>query len=605
MDGMDCDPSVADLPLSDPVCVKAMECCTAFYAGENASQTATPFAGQSEYGRWTTYYWVVLLALVAVYHAIITILDRRTRRRGRSSDAGLFEKAQALGRTVTYRATRGTPLALVSWPRTGSIAAVLLLSIVVITAFVFAERPYYRPQFGFGSPPIAIRSGFIAFACVPILVALAGKANAITFLTGIGHEKLVVAHQWVAWISFVLSLIHTIPFFIASFYEPGDGGYERVKSEFYRKGSAASLTEYSGVPPLAILFGLCILSLPPIRHRFYESFYAVHILLAITYVGLLFWHAGDELDSWAYLWATVAIWLASWFARLFWFNQSLHVRGEWFKTLPATLTVLPGDLVRIEVERPRDMHFQPAQHCFLRIPTISWSDNHPFTIASAACSDAPRRGSDRMLFLVKARDGFTRKLRDHGAVDKSVDVSVCLEGPYGGLARPLLAKRYDKVLLIAGGSGISACLSWLSQLASSAEASRLQQVTLLWAIRDEHSIAWVSNELREAKFNGRVEVDIRIHITGLAASPQVEHDEKAQIDGPFDQSSMIFTTSTGRPDLSTAVLESTGRQQSTCVFVCGPEGMNVDASNACSSAQKLVLGGKARSISLHVETFGW
>ena len=52
---------------------------------------------------------------------------------------------------------------------------------------------------------------------------------------------------------------------------------------------------------LAVLFGLCILSLPQIRNRFYESFYAVHILLAVTYLGPCFWHGGDTLDSWVYL----------------------------------------------------------------------------------------------------------------------------------------------------------------------------------------------------------------------------------------------------------------------------------------------------------------
>ena len=80
-----------------------------------------------------------------------------------------------------------------------------------------------------------------------------------------------------------------------------------------------------------MLVGLVFLSLPPIRQRIHEAFYLSHALIAITYLGLLFWHADNLEDSWAYLWATLALWLASYLARLFWFTQPLNVRNEWFQ----------------------------------------------------------------------------------------------------------------------------------------------------------------------------------------------------------------------------------------------------------------------------------
>jgi len=43
---------------------------------------------------------------------------------------------------------------------------------------------------------------------------LGAKANPITALTGISHEKLNVWHNWVAWAMFVLALVHTFPFII-------------------------------------------------------------------------------------------------------------------------------------------------------------------------------------------------------------------------------------------------------------------------------------------------------------------------------------------------------------------------------------------------------
>lgn len=96
----------------------------------------------------------------------------------------------------------------------------------------------------------------MAFALTHILIALAGKANVVSFFTGIAPERLVVVHQYVAWAIFALSWVHTIPFFIASYREPGDGGFARVKSKFYRNGGATALTEVSSCYQPALLFFL-------------------------------------------------------------------------------------------------------------------------------------------------------------------------------------------------------------------------------------------------------------------------------------------------------------------------------------------------------------
>jgi len=91
----------------------------------------------------------------------------------------------------------------------------------------------------FGAPPIAIRTGLMAFGCTPVLIALAGKVNIISLLTGISHEKLNVFHRWVAWMTFVLSLIHAVPFFLQSYWDGpfyGVSKAENLKAQFYVGG---------------------------------------------------------------------------------------------------------------------------------------------------------------------------------------------------------------------------------------------------------------------------------------------------------------------------------------------------------------------------------
>ena len=80
----------------------------------------------------------------------------------------------------------------------------------------------------------------MAFACVPILVALSGKANVVTFFTGISHERLNILHRWVAWISFALSLFHSLPYLVGSADNAITGGEAMVTEQFYMYGMSGS-----------------------------------------------------------------------------------------------------------------------------------------------------------------------------------------------------------------------------------------------------------------------------------------------------------------------------------------------------------------------------
>lgn len=117
-----------------------------------------------------------------------------------------------------------------------------------------------------------------------------------------------------------------------------------------------------------MLVGLVFLSIPYVRHRVYEAFCYIHILMAMTYLALLFWHADNLLDSWAYLWAALDLWLASWLARIFHYTRPMNVQNEWLSVAPATIQALPGDMTRIELLAPFNFRYTPAQHCFLRFP---------------------------------------------------------------------------------------------------------------------------------------------------------------------------------------------------------------------------------------------
>jgi len=132
------------------------------------------------------------------------------------------------------------------FPSIGAIA-IVASALVFVLLYCFVPQPLYWQSIAFGSPPIAIRAGMIAVAMMPWIVGLAMKPNFISILTGIGHERLNVLHRWLAYICLLLSLIHTVPFYVQpvwdrggqaifqsfftqGFYVYGTGGFELIKA---------------------------------------------------------------------------------------------------------------------------------------------------------------------------------------------------------------------------------------------------------------------------------------------------------------------------------------------------------------------------------------
>lgn len=279
-----------------------------------------------------------------------------------------------------------------------------------------------------------------------------------------------------------------------------------------------TLPQYTGVPPLAILFGIVVFSIPWVRHRFYETFYWLHWVLGAVYLGLCFWHFDQEMDSWTYLWATMGIWLISILGRSFYMNHAFKVASAWPSSFPTQLSILAGDIVRIDVYVPTSVTWAPGQHFYLRLPSLSPFDNHPFTIASIPDFLSKNENGlvQKATFLARQHSGFTRKLASYAQANVDTNEATWLEGPYGGISRDI-SRRCDILILIAGGSGITACLSWLLHCIQTmaAGAGALHRVKLVWIVRAREHTEWISEELESAKnaVNGDDRLELIFYVT--------------------------------------------------------------------------------------------
>ena len=62
----------------------------------------------------------------------------------------------------------------------------------------------------------------MALACTPAIVALSGKYNLITLMTGISYERLNILHRYLGYVCLGLGVVHSIAFAIAIY---GDSNY--------------------------------------------------------------------------------------------------------------------------------------------------------------------------------------------------------------------------------------------------------------------------------------------------------------------------------------------------------------------------------------------
>ncbi|GES63167.1 metalloreductase transmembrane component [Aspergillus terreus] len=506
---------------------------------EIAEHQRDPWSQAGKYGRGWTYFAVVLLAVVTIvrfYHTwgdkirIALYKENPTVSSPYASSPDEYELPSAAtdSSTTQFFPAPGTltgdrkqqssvstiapfnnTIAFVRWlfyrplpvlrigpvsivlPSLGA-SAVILAALLFVILYSFVPQPLYYSSIAIGSPPLAIRAGMIAVAMIPWIVALSTRANFITMLTGIGHERLNVLHRWAGYLCLILSLIHMIPFYVTPVWEHGVLIY-------YQQYFPRNIYIYgTGFAALAPLIFLCLHSLPILRSRMYELFLAVHQPVAIVFLAMIFWHSKNFLSSWSYLWATLAIWLLSFAIRLYYLNWTNPFRLSFMIGEESAITFLPQNAIKVTVATR--MRWKPGQYVYLRMPGISWYQRHPFTIASLCSDDFPSEYGEKyrdLALVFRPFGGFTRKVflkaLEHGPYKTW---TAFLEGPYGGMRREMAA--FDDVVFFAGGSGITAIASQLLYLIKKMRdgAAVTRSVRVIWAFRNPESIEWFKEELR-------------------------------------------------------------------------------------------------------------
>ncbi|PWY66840.1 hypothetical protein BO94DRAFT_330991 [Aspergillus sclerotioniger CBS 115572] len=584
--------------------------------------TLTPEQCAYRHGHWR--YWYQsdhVYALNTIYFlcatvGVFTILHLISKHSPISfKRSAVWRKSTAAGRYLVYKCFQLPVLRSCTYSL--GVLLLVLIGAVFFFAMTLGPRPYYWPNtatvsYG-GSPPIATRSGWMALALLPFVLALSAKTNLISALTGVPHEKLQVFHHWTSYAMFVLALIHTFPF-IVYHIDKGDM-VEQWKTE---------VTYWTGVAALIPQAYLTLMSLPAIRNRFYEFFKATHFLAALLFIIFFFFHCDFRLTSWDYFIATGAIYLLSLCisnVRTY-FMHGRHT---------AIIEYLPCGLVRIRI--PTIMTWRPGQHVFVRFLSLQQGihcfSTHPFTICSLYHGPKQTGKAPEITFYIKPRRGLTASLGNTALEKPNSSETVFLEGPYGGISKSTDISRFDTLILITGGTGGGFSLPILEEAlrAYRQQPTKPTPTIQLYFATRTHTLADWYREAINSKLaaysipDDKISLSIYITSTTQLSTPAsgspllLSSGEKGRspdsIHGVPSQTDINpDTVQVGsRPDISGIITASTTSPTARhiAIFTCGPASMIHDVQNAAAEAQSQVIrkGSSVEEVYLHTEPFSW
>lgn len=291
---------------------------------------------------------------------------------------------------------------------------------------------------------------------------------------------------------------------------------------------------------------------------------------------------------------------------------------RFLKGIKATATYDDAaEIIRLDVTNLlTNKEITPGYYYYLYAPgDIQGYQSHPFTLCSwrqttsAGLEASPITEDDKETkiqpsstsssslscdnithsLLIRPYRGFTGRLQkklmkipDH---NPSANLTVFLEGPYGCA---LDLRSFSDVLIIAGGSGITAAISHSNFLLPTGNTS----VHVVWAVQHSHLVDNIcEHELKEATSDPKF--DLVVYETRRASADMEKMASPSTASRPVKH---------GRPDIEATIREARQKcAKNLAVVTCGPPRM----ADACRAAVVEVLGEKGPGVEFYNEALGW
>ncbi|KAK9476096.1 hypothetical protein V1514DRAFT_201457 [Lipomyces japonicus] len=479
---------------------------------------------------------VVGFFLIAVIAHFYNVQFRKTIRRATSEKTPLIgqsAKPKPLSTAVLYYRKLTSVLLYQPKGRYAESYGTLL----IIASYLGLNLLYVFVHGGASSTQIfANRTGLVSIVNMPILFLLGSKTGLLVEWTGWSHEGYIILHKHVGRVVCITAIAHVFAYCAVIPIST------RVKINNEAIVGLIATT----------CFGIILASsLAPLRNRLYEIFLYLHVWFLVLPLPFLYFH-WVRTRPYVITCAVIFAW-----DRITRFKNVHHLIG--------TSTNLSGDTVKLSLNPKTtfsEIHWTTGQYVYISIANLAKFQYHPFTIASPP-------NANTLDLIIRARKGFSRSL-----FNAEGEHLVAVHGPYGTHA------SFDgcrKVVLIAGGAGVSYTYPEAIEIVRSAEAigDIVPDVDFLWVVPDRSYASWA--DLDEQKFG----VNFKLWVTKEQGRPDIRQYVKESIKKTIEDFG-------GDKNIPVAAA------------VCGPSEIVRSTRNASSD-----LLWEGYNVDFHAESFGW
>ncbi|KAJ8648303.1 hypothetical protein MRB53_001326 [Persea americana] len=218
-----------------------------------------------------------------------------------------------------------------------------------------------------------------------------------------------------------------------------------------------------------------VVRLPPPLNRLtgFNAFWYSHHLFVIVYLLLMIHgyfiflvHKWYQKTTWMYISIPLLLYIGERTLRTF--------RSESYSVKILKVSVLPGSVLSLIMSKPHGFRYKSGQYIFLKCPTISPFEWHPFSITSAP-------DDDYLSVHIRSIGDWTEELKrvfteprgsptvigrakfgESGRIDYKGLPRLLVDGPYGAPAQDY--RNYDVLLLVGLGIGATPFISILRDL---------------------------------------------------------------------------------------------------------------------------------------------
>ncbi|KAJ0401912.1 hypothetical protein P43SY_003529 [Pythium insidiosum] len=292
--------------------------------------------------------------------------------------------------------------------------------------------------------------GFNAVLCFSMLILPATRNCFWMISMGIDYSHAIKYHRWIGFLTVFLVFAHAVPYY-KDWFSTGtfaENALPCFGCDYGTSQNRKRLQNFMGQIALICCLVMGATSLNVVRRRCYEVFYYCHhLFIVVLFASCLHF-------------SSFVIWMYPGIC-LYMMHRILARNQSRLPCEVVDMEAIPGEITRMVFRRSpgKSGHYHAGQFVYIRIPLLSPTQWHPFSISSS-----PIEFEDTFTVHVKAIGNWTKELFALAiqAREERKAPLVYVDGYYGKMSDDF--QHYPVLVMVAGGIGATPIISMIGKI---------------------------------------------------------------------------------------------------------------------------------------------